>query len=162
MGAGYQLVIGNKNYSSWSMRPWVWLRHHDIAFETHMVSLYAASTRAEISRFACGTTVPILIDGDVRIWDSLAILEYLAERHPQFNGWPKDPAVRAVARSVCAEMHSGFAALRAALPMNCRRTVESIELTESVRQDLTELRNYLPNVVRDIHKMVIGCSGNIL
>lgn len=139
MSNDYQLVIGNKNYSSWSMRPWVWMQHHDISFETIMVSLYTSTTRQEISKFGCGTTVPILIDGDIRVWDSLAILEYLAEQHPEYNGWPQDPTARAVARSVSAEMHSGFAALRSSLPMNCRRTIKGLKLSEAVRQDIDRI-----------------------
>lgn len=140
MSGEYQLVIGNKNYSSWSMRPWVWMRHHSIAFETYKVPLYADNTRAEITKFGCGTTVPILIHGDIRIWDSLAILEYLSEMHPQCGGWPSDPATRAHARSVSAEMHSSFSALRSSLPMNCRRTIEGFQLSESVQHDVNRIQ----------------------
>jgi glutathione S-transferase len=115
-----QLVIGNKNYSSWSMRPWLALRKAAVAFEEVRVPLYTAGHRDAILRYAPSGKVPILIEDGRAVWDSLAILEYLAERHAWL--WPEDRHERAHARSLCAEMHSGFRALRAQLPMNCRAT----------------------------------------
>lgn len=115
----YTLVIGNKNYSSWSMRPWLLMQHFDIPFEERYIPLYQGTHKAEIACVSPSGKVPCLIDGETAIWDSLAICEYLAERHPGL--WPADAAARGVARSVCAEMHAGFTALRSTLGMNIRR-----------------------------------------
>src|SRR5580704_172706 len=100
------LVIGNKNYSSWSMRPWVALRASNIAFDEVFVPLYTGEAdKKRLLAFTPSGKVPVLIDGDVTVWDSLAIIEYLAERFPQKHLWPKDRADRANARSISAEMH---------------------------------------------------------
>src|SRR5262245_28179663 len=113
-----QLVIGNKNYSSWSMRPWLALQKAGIAIEEILISLYTDGHRDKILRYAPSGKVPILIEDGRAIWESLAILEYLAERHRSL--WPENRSERAHARSLSAEMHSGFRALRSQLPMNCR------------------------------------------
>jgi glutathione S-transferase len=114
------LVIGNKNYSSWSLRPWLVLRHLGIPFDEIRVPLYRPDTAAALSPLSPSMLVPVLHDGDLRVWDSLAICEYLYERFPEHRLWPLDPAARAVARSVSAEMHSGFTGLRQAMCMNIR------------------------------------------
>ena len=113
------LVIGNKNYSSWSLRPWIALKLLGVPFDEKRIALKRPETKAEILRYSPAGQVPILIDGDTVVWDSLAILEYLAERHPQL--WPKDRAQRARARAISAEMHSGFPHLREHLSMNTRK-----------------------------------------
>jgi glutathione S-transferase len=117
-----KLLIGNKNYSSWSMRPWVLLTHAGIAFDEVYVrfdSFDANSTFKKVLQDVSPTgKVPLLLDGDLAVWDTLAIAEYLAEQYPQHNLWPQDRAARAQARSICAEMHSGFTALRGSCPMN--------------------------------------------
>ena len=117
-----QLYIGNKNYSSWSMRPWVLLRQAGIPFEEVLARFDSfdpdSQFKATIASISPTGKVPVLVDGDLAIWDTLAIAEYLAETYPEKNLWPRDKAARARARSVCAEMHSGFAALRGACPMN--------------------------------------------
>ena len=117
-----QLHIGNKNYSSWSMRPWVLMRQAGIAFEEVMVRFDSFSDDSQFKQHLSGLTpvgkVPVLVDGDLVVWDTLAIAEYLAERFPEHALWPRERTARARARSVCAEMHSGFAALRSACPMN--------------------------------------------
>ena len=115
-----KLVIGNKNYSSWSMRPWVLLTQAAIPFEEVPIWLAESDTAPNIARYSPTGTVPVLLDGDLKVWDSLAICEYLAEKFPEKNLWPRDTALRAVARAVSAEMHSGFTALRANMPMNIR------------------------------------------
>src|SRR5215212_11681925 len=108
-----RLVIGNKNYSSWSMRPWLALRANNIPFEEIFIPLYTGEEdKKRILGFTNSGKVPALIDGDVTIWDSLAIIEYVAERFPEAGLWPHDRASRAHARSISAEMHSGFSALR--------------------------------------------------
>ncbi|MGL4965383.1 MAG: glutathione S-transferase family protein [Inquilinus sp.] len=113
-----RLVIGNKRYSSWSLRPWLALAHHQIPFEEILIPLYRDGSKEAILHHSPSGKVPTLIDGGTTVWDSLAILEYLAERFPDLALWPRDPARRALARSVSAEMHSGFMALRNALPMD--------------------------------------------
>lgn len=117
-----KLFIGNKNYSSWSMRPWVLLTQAGIEFEAVMLRFDAFTPESQfktrISQINPAAKVPVLVDGDLVIWDTLAIAEYLAEQFPEKTLWPTDKAARARARSLCAEMHSGFAALRSACPMN--------------------------------------------
>ena len=117
-----QLYIGNKNYSSWSMRPWVLMRQAGIAFDEIRVRFDSFDTGSEFKRVVGAVSptgkVPALVDGDLTVWDTLAIAEYLAETHPDKQLWPQDKVARATARSVCAEMHSGFGALRGACPMN--------------------------------------------
>jgi glutathione S-transferase len=118
---GLTLVIANKAYSSWSMRPWLLLRHFEIAFEEIVIPMDQASSKADMLRHAPTGKCPSLRDGDLVVWDSLAIIEYMAERHPGVPVWPRDPGARAVARSLAAEMHSGFLPLRRNCPMNMRR-----------------------------------------
>ncbi|MFM7568326.1 MAG: glutathione S-transferase family protein [Betaproteobacteria bacterium] len=117
-----KLFIGNKNYSSWSMRAWVLMRQFGIDFEEVMVRFDGFSAdsifKKRIGEISPAGQVPVLVDADLAVWDTLAIAEYLAERFPQIPMWPRHPAHRARARSICAEMHGGFSALRSACPMN--------------------------------------------
>jgi glutathione S-transferase len=136
-----KLVIGNKNYSSWSMRPWLALRANDIPFEEIFVPLYTGEAdKRRLLSFTPSGKVPTLIDGDVTIWDSLAIVEYLAERFPEKRLWPEDRASRAHARSISAEMHSGFAALRNECGMNLHRPVRAIALSEDARANIKRIQ----------------------
>lgn len=114
------LVIGTKNYSSWSLRPWVALKVAGIPFRETLVRLRQPDTREQILKHSPAGKVPILKHGDFLVWDSLAILEYLSDRFPGANLWPSDLRARAIARAVSAEMHSGFVALRQQLPMDIR------------------------------------------
>lgn len=135
-----KLVIGNKNYSSWSMRPWLALRASDIPFEEIFIPLYTgAADKQRILDFSHAGKVPILIDGDVTVWDSLAIIEYLAERFPEKRLWPEHPARRAHARAISAEMHSGFAALRNECGMNLHRPVRAIDLSVDARANVARI-----------------------
>lgn len=118
------LVIGNKNYSSWSLRPWLAMKVAGIPFDETLVSLEAADFKARVTALSGAGKVPVLIDGEIRAWESLAILEYLAEKFPQAALWPKDAAARAHARAIASEMHAGFQALRNHLPMNVWRPVK--------------------------------------
>lgn len=118
MRGDYELVIGNKNLSSWSLRPWLALKAFGIPFAETQIWLRRPESKADILRHSPSGKVPALKVGDLVIWDSLAIIEYLAERHSELPIWPEDAAARAIARSVSAEMHSGFAALREELPMD--------------------------------------------
>jgi glutathione S-transferase len=136
-----KLVIGNKNYSSWSMRPWLALRASNIPFEEVFIPLYTgAADKQRILDFSRAGKVPILVDGDVTIWDSLAIIEYIAERFPEKRLWPEHPAHRAHARSVSAEMHSGFAALRNECGMNLHRPVRAIELSADAHANIARVQ----------------------
>jgi glutathione S-transferase len=112
------LIIGNKNYSSWSLRPWIAMKTAGIAFEEKLIPLYEPGSREQILPYSPVGKVPVLIDGDRRIWESLSILEYLAEKFPEAHLWPADAGARAHARSVASEMHAGFAALRRYCTMN--------------------------------------------
>jgi glutathione S-transferase len=135
-----KLVIGNKNYSSWSMRPWLALRASHIPFEEIFIPLYTGQTdKDRILRFTRSGKVPALIDGDITVWDSLAIIEYLAERFPEAKLWPQDRAARAHARSVSAEMHSGFMPLRNECGMNLHRPVRSIALSDDARANIARI-----------------------
>lgn len=125
-----KLIIGNKRYSSWSMRPWVALKSTGAAFEEELIPLDQPSTAAELFRRSAAGRVPILVDGPLVIWDSLAICEYLAEKLPDAALWPTEPAARAVARSACAEMHSSFAALRNDL--SCRIYPPSMPVPKAI------------------------------
>jgi glutathione S-transferase len=137
-----KLVIGNKNYSSWSMRPWLALRANDIPFEEIFIPLYTGEAdKQRILDVAPSGKVPALVDGDITIWDSLAIIEYLAERFPEKRLWPRDPAQRAHARSISAEMHSGFAALRNECGMNLHRPVGAIELSADARANVARIQD---------------------
>lgn len=135
------LVIGNKNYSSWSMRPWLALKAGNIAFDEVMIPLYTGDAdKQRIVKYTGSGKVPVLIDGDVTIWDSLAIIEYVAERFPEAQLWPEDRARRAHARSVSAEMHSGFAALRDECGMNLHRPVRAKKLSAEARADIARIQ----------------------
>lgn len=131
-----KLVIGNKNYSSWSLRPWIVLRHFEIPFEEEKVLLYRPDSKHRLLGYSRSGKVPVLIDDELHIWDSLAIIEYLAERFPEHAIWPAPSHERAEARSVCAEMHAGFAALRNEMPLNCRAQQRRVPVTDALRADL--------------------------
>jgi glutathione S-transferase len=134
----YRLHIANKNYSSWSLRPWVLMRELDIEFEEQMVVFTDPETnRAAFRSFSPSGRVPCLVDGPVTVWDSLAIVEYLAERHP--GVWPADPVARAWARCAAAEMHSGFAVLRDRCSMSCGIRASLREVPPALSRDLERL-----------------------
>jgi glutathione S-transferase len=133
------LVIGNKNYSSWSLRPWLFLKHHGIPFEEVRIPLYREDTASRITAYSPSGKVPVLVNDGVTVWDSLAILEYLAERFPKTGGWPEALSDRAKARSLAAEMHAGFQALRIHCSMNCRRQPVAKELPEDAQKDVARI-----------------------
>ena len=134
-----KLVIGNKNYSSWSLRAWFLLKEAGIDFEEHRIALDTDSSAEEIGRFSPAGLVPVLIFEDGPVWDTLAIAETVAERWPDKQVWPSDAAARAHARSISAEMHSGFAALREAMPMNCRAMGRKVSITDAVARDIDRI-----------------------
>lgn len=127
------LVIGNKAYSSWSLRPWLLLRRGDVPFDEVRIPLYRDDSAAALARWTPAGKVPVLVDDGLTVWDSLAIIEYVAERFPAACGWPRDAAVRALARAASAEMHAGFAALRQEMPFNCRQRRRVVASPEAAR-----------------------------
>jgi glutathione S-transferase len=133
---GLTLVIGNKNYSSWSMRPWVAMKAFAIPFVEVRVLLDQPDTSANIAKYCDSGRVPVLLAGEMTIWDSLAICEYLAEQFPDKHLWPQDVAARATARSICAEMHSSFSSLRSSMSMNIKRSFPGKGRTPSTQADI--------------------------
>ncbi|MGB0748513.1 MAG: glutathione S-transferase family protein [Magnetospiraceae bacterium] len=138
------LVIGNKNYSSWSLRPWLAMRVAGIPFEEKLIPLLESAPgfdwKAEITAISGAGRVPILLDDGVKIWESLAILEYLAEKFPEANLWPTDPLARATARAVAAEMHAGFTSLRNTMPMNIRKSLPGRGMTPETAKDIDRVQ----------------------
>jgi glutathione S-transferase len=143
-----RLILGNKNYSSWSFRPWLALKVAGIPFEETVLPIYIPGAREKILEFSPSGKVPVLIDGGVAVWESLAIIEYAAEKFPGAGLWPQQREVRARARAVANEMHGGFLPLRRACPMNMRRQPSAIELSADV----------LANVAR-IDEIWTDCRG---
>jgi glutathione S-transferase len=133
------LVIGNKNYSSWSLRAWLMLRHAGIDFEEMRIPLATPGCDLKLLYFSPAGKVPVYRKGDLAVWDSLAIAEYLYEQYPAL--WPADPVARAHARSISAEMHAGFSALRTAMPMNIRARDRKVERTPGVEADIVRIFN---------------------
>lgn len=131
------LVIGNHNYSSWSLRPWLVLKHLDLPFRLERIALDRPDTAERIRAFSPAGRVPVLIEGAVTIWDSLAIIEHLAERQPGL--WPSDPVARGIARSVAFEMHSSFQALRNELPMNIRAVGRRVRASQAAAADIARI-----------------------
>jgi glutathione S-transferase len=130
------LVIGNRNYSSWSLRPWIFLRHYGVDFDEIRLPLDTATFGERIAEFSPSRRVPVLIHGERRIWESLAICEYAGDTFPGVRAWPSDPAARAEARSVACEMHAGFGALRREMPMNCRARNRKVTPSDAARLDI--------------------------
>ena len=131
-----KLVIGSKNYSSWSLRAWLTLRETGIPFEEERIGFNEPDFGARVRRYSPAGRVPVLVDGDVVVWDSLAIAEYVAEKFPEKKLWPEAPRARAQARSICAEMHAGFAQLRRRLSMNCEATIPLGTLEIAVQREI--------------------------
>lgn len=134
-----KLILGNKNYSSWSFRPWIAMKVAGISFAEEVISLDAPDFKARVGGVSGTGKVPVLIDGDVKIWESLAILEYVAEKFPDARLWPGEPVARAYARTISAEMHAGFVPLRRHCPMNMWRPVKSRELPADVATNVARI-----------------------
>ncbi len=144
-----KLVIGNKNYSSWSLRAWFMLAGFDLPFEEIRIPLSTPDTAAAISQYSAAGRVPVLLDGEITVWDSLAICEYISETFLSGQGWPNDRVARAKARSYCAEMHSGFFALRGQLPMNCRAHQRQVAITEELQRDIDRVDAIWSECIRE-------------
>jgi glutathione S-transferase len=134
-----KLIIGNRNYSSWSLRPYVAMKAAGIPFDVERISFNDPTWKSRVGTRLVPAKVPVLVDGDETIWDSLAILEYLAERFPERGLWPSDASARAIARSVCAEMHSSFSALRQNMPMNVTASLPGFGWNLAVQADIERL-----------------------
>jgi glutathione S-transferase len=133
------LILGNKNYSSWSLRPWLALKHVGVPFREVIVALDQPTTAAQIARYSPSGRVPVLQHGELSIWDSLAICEYLNESFPAAQLWPADPKARAWARSISAEMHSSFTALRQNMPMKIRESLPGKGMAVGVQEDIDRI-----------------------
>ena len=134
-----KLVVANKAYSSWSLRPWILLAHFKIPFEEVVIPMDRPETRAAMLEYAPTGKCPSLHDGKTAVWESLAIIEYVAEQHPEKAIWPKGKAARAHARALASEMHSGFQALRSECPCNFRRAPQAIPLSDGAKADAARI-----------------------
>jgi len=151
------LVIGNKNYSSWSLRPWLLLRQAGVEFEEVGLLLDTPGFAAEAARHSPTGKVPVLRDGDLVVWDSLAICEYVNERWLEGRGWPAAREQRALARAAAAEMHSGFTALRTQLPMNSRRRPDAYRWDAAAQHDIDRVQALWRDLRREY-----GAGGDFL
>lgn len=159
-----KLTIANKNYSSWSMRPWVLMKQAGLPFEEVMIRFDAlspgSSFKSQVARVSPAGRVPVLEDDGIVVWDTLAIAEYLAERFPEKTLWPPGRAERARARSICAEMHAGFAALRTWCPMNIDASMP--EIGERVLREHEDVRADLDRISQMWSELLAGCGGPML
>ncbi|MGH1372256.1 MAG: glutathione S-transferase family protein [Cellvibrionaceae bacterium] len=135
----FTLVIGNKNYSSWSLRAWLYLAINKIPFDEIQLPLDTPEFYQRVGEYSPTHCVPALKDGEVKVWDSLAIIEYVRQTKAPVIGWPEDPALKAIALSAVMEMHTGFMALRSHYPMNCRKPPFVAQLRGDIQKDLTRL-----------------------
>lgn len=145
-----KLVIANKAYSSWSLRPWLLMKVLGIPFEEDLVPLDTPEFRKRVGAYQAGFTVPILVDGEIVVWESIAIMDYLGERFPERPVWPAERRARALARTVSAEMHAGFRALRQACPMNLRKRFAHRDRGDAVAKDVARIL-HLWRTARDLH-----------
>jgi glutathione S-transferase len=155
--AKLHLVIANKNYSSWSLRPWMAMTMAGLAFDESMILLDTPTMKKQIAEHSGAGRLPVLHHGKITIWETLAILEYLAETFPEKNLWPKAKAARAVARAVSNEMHAGFTSLRNACPMNLRRPPKPVVFNEAILADVARIEE----IWRDCRK-TYGKGGKFL
>lgn len=146
-----RLIIGNKNYSSWSLRPWILLRHSRIRFDEVRIPLFTSEGERLLEELCPARQVPVLYDKRLVLWDSLAICEYIADRFGDKRLWPDDAAERARARAMSAEMHSSFQALRSNMPMNCRRRVENFTPDLPTRIDINRVVQLIEQALGDSH-----------
>ena len=135
-----KLIIGNKNYSSWSLRPWLLLKHFNVSFEEHFIALFTDDMQKNMKQYCPNNKVPVLIDNSENIWDSLAICEFINEKYLENKAWPQDLTQRALARAACAEMHSSFFSMRDEMPMNCRRIPSKLSLSENTLADIERVK----------------------
>lgn len=151
-----KLVIGNQNYSSWSLRAWLLLKQSGIEFEEIKLMLHQ-NDNSLLDQYSPSGKVPVLMDGDTKIWESLAIGEYLAERYPEKQLWPKDTLARALARSISSEMHAGFMNLRKNMPMNCKAKLPGKGMGPGVQEDINRIQSIWSEC-----RNVYGAAGKFL
>ena len=133
------LIIGNKNYSSWSLRPWLLLKEKGISFEETKIPLYIEGSKEQLLKYSPSGKVPALTHDGTTVWDSLAICEYISELYPEKGCWPEETEARALARSISNEMHSGFFAIRNTLHMNCRKKIIFAQITPELEADIKRI-----------------------
>ena len=133
------LIIGNKNYSSWSLRPWIFMRQLGVKFNEKRIPLFTDTMEQDLAAYGSNTKVPVLLDDDLIVWDTLAIMEYVSEKYLDNKGWPLESKARAVARSISAEMHSSFTNIRNELPMNCRKDFPGFKISLGVQTDIDRI-----------------------
>lgn len=151
------LVIGNKNYCSWPLKPWLAMKQFGIEFNEVRIPICTPDSERQIRQYSPTGKRPVLIEEELVIWDSLAICEYLVERFPNRQWWPPDLKIRAVARSICAEMHSGFSHLRQQMPLNCRAKLPGKGMTPAVQKDIDRIAEIWRNC-----RQKFGGSGPML
>ena len=135
-----KLIIGNKRYSSWSFRPWFLMKQAGILFQETLIWIRKPDSYKQIRKFSPGGRVPVLMDGKIAIWESLAICEYLADKFPKKQFWPKDPKTRAIARSISHEMHAGFQAMRKHLPCHFIARYPDFVVPEEAKEDVARIQ----------------------
>ncbi len=145
----YKLILGNKNYSSWSLRPWLVMKKAKIEFEELVIPLYVDGYQQALAPYSPSGKVPVLISDALTIWDSLAICEYIAEVSPLM--WPQDSQSRALARSISHEMHSGFSLIRENMPMNCRAVGRHVSITAPIQQEIDRIQSIWQNCLEENH-----------
>jgi glutathione S-transferase len=152
------LVIGDKNYSSWSMRPWLALAAFDIPFNEVIIKIGQPDTTTRIAQYSAAGKVPVLLGQDIAVWDSLAICEFIAEQFPDRHLWPQNSTARAVARSICAEMHSGFKGLRSAMPMDISGRYPGQGRTPEAQADIGRVCEIWENCLAEFghHRFLFG------
>ncbi|AFZ58427.1 glutathione S-transferase family protein [Anabaena cylindrica FACHB-243] len=151
------LVIGNKNYSSWSLRPWLVMKQFGLKFEEIRIPLYSSDSLSELQQYSSSGKVPVLLHNNITVWDSLAICEYLAETFPHLPCWPENTNARALARSISAEMHSGFQMLRQNMPMNCRNKYPGKGWDLGVQKDINRITSIWQECLQSF-----GANGKFL
>jgi glutathione S-transferase len=147
-----KLAIGNKAYSSWSLRPWILMKALGIPFEEDLIPLDTPEFRPRVNAYHAGSTVPILVDGDMTVWESIAIMDYIAERFPEKAVWPKDLKARTFARVIANEMHAGFRGLRGACPMNVRKRYAAMDRGDLVAKDVARINHLWTKALTEFGK----------
>lgn len=135
-----KLIIGNKNYSSWSLRPWLFLSYHQLDFEEVRIPMFIDNFKEKLQTYTEAGFVPVLQDKELTVWDSLAICEYISEQYLSGTGWPANPKARATARSCSAEMHSGFTNIRSSMPMNARATQRKVDISATTALEINRIQ----------------------
>lgn len=154
-----KLIIGNKNYSSWSLRAWWFMKEHKLEFDVIRIPLFNELSKARIHQYTESGKVPVLLDGGLKVWDSMAICEYLSARYLEDRGWPRDISDRAQARSYAAEIHAGFQTLRQNMPMNIRASGRRVSMTDDLQEDIQRVQQVCRQLREKHHKLGPWLTG---